>query len=888
MDQQRDRKPPVIARWILERILPRSIREFAMGDLEEDFRAMVESDGLHTARRWYFRQVAKCFVTRKSTRKEEASPRTGDPWRKTFLADVNYGIRVLLKKPGFFIASVLTLGIGIGASTAIFSAVNSVILKPFPFLDTDRIVTIWENNLKAQIPREDVSPANFLDWQDRQQVFEDMATMNPWGLDYTGGGEPETWQSALVSKGFFEILGVKPFLGRTFLPEEFQEGKNHVVVLSYGLWQRKFGGDRSVVGQTLSLDGEPTTIIGVMPSEFRLHFDAPDKEAFQPQVVSERWKYQRRATYLKVLAKLKPSVTLEQAQSSMKAIAAQLSMELPQSNGDVSVEVISLREHLIGKVQLAFWVLLASVGFLVLIGCANLANLQLARGLQRQQELAIRLAMGASRSRIVQQLMIENFLLALFGCVAGLLIAKWGIQMIVAAGPENIPRLNAMKLDWLVSLFATLLSFMTVLLFGLFPSLHVSRFALHRSLKKGAGSVIAGGISGRLRNALVVSQIAVAIILLVGAGLFSRSFTHLLQVNPGFTGNGVVALQAFLYYDRYQKPEGRLQFTNEAVSRLKAVPGVESVGITTALPFLDSSSGSSYPLIVEGQPVPPGQEPTAFLTVATEDYFKVLQIPLQMGRVFHPEDHANGPLTAILNEIAAKRLNLGSNPVGKRIQVQLGQKVSSMEVIGVVGSTRHEGLDQHHRPEFFLPYGKTPSGHVIFVVRTSTDPGPVIASLKRAIWEIDPSLPFYTVVTLEQLVRESTVERRFHLILLGSFAGVALLLCALGIYAFISFITSQRTGEIGIRMALGAQKPDIWRLITTDAVRLAITGIAIGIVVAFLLTRYVRSLLFEVQLLDPVTYAAGIMILLLVALLACLLPARRAMRIDPLTALRYE
>jgi putative ABC transport system permease protein len=889
MDRPREMNPPKAARWLLEWLLPEKIREFVMGDLEEEFQRLVHSNsGLRFARKWYWRQVAEwVFQTKRQSTNKPEQKLEGDGAGAFLWSDTKYGVRALLKRPVFLVVALLTLALGIGATTAIFSAVNAVILKPLPFPDSDRIVTVWENNLKDGIERDDVSPANFLDWQERQQVFDTMATFNPWSLAYTGGTEPETWLSALVSRDFFEILGVKPAYGRTFLPQEYQVGHNNVVVLSYRFWQRRFGGDRSIIGATLSLDGKPTLVVGVMPPEFRLHFQKPNNEVFQPQVMEEDWKFQRKATYLAVIGRLKPEVTLDQAQSAMETISFQLATEHPQTNSGVKANIVALREHLVGKVRLGLFVLLATVGFVLLIGSANLANLQLARCSERQREIAIRLAMGASRWRIVRQLMLENLILALCGCVAGLLVAKWAIRMIVLVGPD-IPRMDLMRLDPMMSGFALILSFLSVLLFGFLPALYVSRFDLQHSLKEGAANFLASGRSGkRLRDGLVISQIAIAIVMLIGAGLFSRSLINLLNVNPGFVRKQVVALQIFLY-DRYEKPEQQLNFTTQAISRLKRVKGVAQVGVTTALPFFDSSSTSSVPVAIVGQPVTSGEERTVFRTITTEDYFRVMRIPLQRGRLFNKTDHENGPFTTVINEAMARRLNLGENAVGNKIQVQSRSKVIEMEIIGVVGSLRHEGLDHQQRPEFYVPYGKSPSGAVIFVVRTSTDPGALTPSLKKAIWEVDRSLPFYRITTLEQLVEDSLTERRFHVTLLGSFAVLALCLCAIGIYGLISFITAQRTNEIGLRMALGAQRPDILKMITTHGIRLALTGIITGIVGAFFLARYLETLLFEIRPLDPITYFAVAAILMTVAILACLLPARRATRIDPIIALRCE
>jgi putative ABC transport system permease protein len=636
------------------------------------------------------------------------------------------------------------------------------------------------------------------------------------------------------------------------------------------------------------LDGEPTTIVGVMPPEFRLYSHNPEKEAFQPQLFTEDWKYQRRATYLKVIGRLKPGVSFEQAQSAMNTIAAQIAKENPRTNEGIRVNVVPIRKHFISKIRVALLVLSGAVGLVLLIGCANLANLQLARGSERHREIAVRLAIGASRLRVIQQLLIENLILASFGCALGIIVAHWSMKLIIMIAPDNIPRLETIRLDLVVLSFAAGLSFLNAIIFGLIPALHLSRFDLQHSLKDGSGTIMAPGqLRQNVRNILVVSQVAIAIVLLVGAGLFFRSMLNLLNVNPGFVKHGIVALQVFLYA-HYETPEKRVIFIREGISRLKRVPGVKGVGVTTSLPFFESSLNPSIPITLEGDPLPAGQERTAFLTVTMDDYFPLLGIPLKQGRFFNQADHENGPQVTIINEEMARKLNIKESPIGKKIQFQLRQKTSSFEVIGVVGSLRHDGLDRTQRPEFFIPYGKSPSGHVIFVVRTLTDPNALIPSLKSQIWSVDSTLPFYRVETMEQLISDSLTQRRFQLILLMLFAAVAVLLCAFGIYGLISFITSKRTNEIGIRIALGAQKIDIWKMIIQQGLRLTITGLIWGVIGAFLLTRYLASLLFEIKPLDPITYIGGCAFLLAVAVLACLLPARRAMRIDPLLALRYE
>jgi len=810
----------------------------------------------------------------------------------SIMQDLRYGLRTLLKNPGFTLVAVVTLALGVGVNTAIFSVVNGVLLRPLPFNQPERIVTLWENNLKDGIERDDVSPANFLDWRERSRSFEEMAFANPWSLDYTGKTEPETWRAARVSQGFFRILGAQAMVGRAFLPEEYETGRNQVVILSYGLWQRRFGSDPKVVGQKLTLDGQPMTVVGVMPPEFKLRLFDREEALWWPQTPDESMRQQRRATYLKVIARLKPGVSVEQARAEMSSIATNLGSEYPQTNAGVGVTTVSLTEQMTGHVRTALLVLLAAVGAVLLIACANVANLLLARGNEREREFAIRSAIGAGRGRLARQTLTESLLLAVLGCVGGALLAAWGIELIVALSPVNIPRIEQVRLDRATLLFVAGLSFLTALIFGLAPALQFSKPNLSNCLKEASQTATGGSTRRRLRGALVVSEIALALVLLVGAGLLIRSFSTLLKTDPGFAADKLVALQTFIG-DRYGKPDERAAYTQQVVEKMGSVPGVRAVGVTTALPFFESSIDSSYPFTVEGRPAPPvGQEPTAFATIANNDYFAVMGVPLVRGRPFSEFDKAGSAPVVMINETMARRHFRDEDPVGRKITVRGMQRGRAtpltFEIVGVVGDVRSEGLDKEPRPEYFRPYAQIPSSAITFVVRTDVDPANLLPTLKTRIWEVNATQPIYTVSVMADSIDASLKPRRFSLWLLSAFAALALALAVVGIYGVMSYATSQRTYEIGVRMALGAASNDILKLVLRQGMGLTLTGVGVGLLVSFALTRLMRGLLYGVGATDPLTFIVVSLLLAGVALLACYAPARRATKVDPMVALRRE
>jgi putative ABC transport system permease protein len=801
----------------------------------------------------------------------------------TLWQDVRYGFRMLAKRPGFTTVAVLTMALGIGANTAIFSVVNGVLLRQLPYKDPEKIVTIWQNSARSGIKRDDVSPANFLDWRERNRSFEEMSVIEPYSHSLTGEGEPESFKSWLVSDGFFKILGANALIGRTFLPEEHQPGNGQVIVLSYGLWQRRFGADKNLVGRQLILNGRPHTVVGVMPLEFQFPVE---REVWAPRPPRQSDQQNRGSTYMKVIARLKPGVTLAQAQEDMSAIAARLSQEYPQTNGEVGASVVPLPEQLTGHIRPTLIVLLAAVGFVLLIACANVANLLLVRGAERQREFAVRAALGAGRARLVRQLFTESIVLAALGGLCGLLLAYWGSDLILAFSPDHLLRGNRIGVDARVLGFALGVSALTALVSGLIPALQFSKPDLNEALKE-SGRTTSGSFARlRLRNFLVISEIALALMLLIGAGLLVKSFVRLLQVDPGFATERAVALEVHVW-GRYRTPEQRRNFFNESLGRISTLPGVEAAGAVSSLPFIEMDSSSAF--TIDGKPAPlPGHEPSAARMTAAGDYFRAMNIPLRQGRLFNSFDQADATSVILINETMARRYWPGESAVGKKIAVADEGETLKFEIVGVVGDVRHNGLDSEPRPEFFVPHQQNPSGSMIFVVRTASDPQALLPAIKNQIWAINKNIAFDRAVTINQLLTKSLEQRRFTLLLLGAFALIALVMAGVGIYGLISFSTRQRTHEIGVRMALGAQTGDILKMIVRQGMILTLSGVAAGLAGAIVLTRFLQSMLFGVSVTDPATFIVLSLLLTAVALAASYIPARRAMKVDPMVALRYE
>jgi putative ABC transport system permease protein len=820
------------------------------------------------------RQVAPEPIVLGTTRRRNM---IADLWQ-----DLRYGARMLLKQPGFTAVVVLTLSLGIGATATVFSVVDGVLLQALPYRDAAGIVTFSEVD-RRNGQSSPVSLGNFLDLQRRNQVFAEVAAARPWRFEITGQGEPEELSAWLVSDGFFRVLGVNALRGRLFTPEEYRAGNNQVVVLSYGFWQRRFGARPEVIGEKLSFGNVPFTVVGVLPPEVEF----PEKrELWSPFVIPNNAAQARGRGYLPTVGRLKPNTSMAQAQAAVEAIAKQLAVEYPRTNTNTELKAMPLREQLVGHVRPALLVLFGAVGFVLLIACANVANLLLVRGAARQKELAVRLALGATRRRLVRQLLTENLLLAALGTVIGVLLANWGVHFILRL-KEGLPRAGEVGMNWRVLLFAVLVSGLTALLFGLIPSLQFSAPDLQNVLKEGSQTTTPAGWLRRLRSGLTVAELALALTLLVGAGLLARSFVSLLRVDPGFRSDNVATLQVHIHRN-YPKPEQQAAFFERALEKISLLPGVQAACAASAPPLIKDSIDVEAKFGIEGRPQPAtGEEPTAFHTVVTAGYFETLKIPLRQGRLFNQTDNAGAAPVAVINDSLARRYWPHENPIGKRIAVQWNQP-AVREIVGVVADIRHTGFDSAPRPELFLPHLQQPFGSMAFVVRTVDDTAALLPALKQAIWSVNKDQVIRHSVTLEELISQTLEDRQFNLLLLGLFATIALVLALVGVYGLISSSTGQRLQEIGIRLALGAQREDILKMLMREGAGLIFCGVGLGLVGAFTLTRFLRKLLFGIEPTDPLIFLGISLLLVAVALLACYIPARRATKVDPVNALRYE
>jgi putative ABC transport system permease protein len=809
----------------------------------------------------------------------------------TLWQDLRYGFRTLLRKPGFTAVAVIALALGIGANTAIFSVVNSILLRPLGYKDPERLVTINHDypkiNLKAS-----VSAPGYAHYRDHAKSFESVAAMTGGNFNLTGGGDPERLNGSRITHNFFGTLGAKAAQGRVFLPEEDQPGKNKVVVLSHSFWQQRFGGDPGVVNKNITLNDEGYTVVGVMPPSFQFGreigqlIDLWTPIAFTPEQLSTN---NLTNEYLFVVARLKPEVTIGQAQAELDTLAANLRQQyMPgadRSHWGLTTQFF--RELVVGDIRLALWILMGIVGLVLLIACANVANLLLARASDRQKEMAIRTALGAGRWRVIRQLLTESALLAVIGGAIGLLLAWWGISALVKVNEAQIPRANEIGLDWRVLLFTLGVALLTGILFGLVPALQVSKTDLHETLKEG-GRTGASGARGWVRGTLVVLEMSLALVVLVCAGLLIRSFWQLQKVNPGFAPQGVLTMSVALPATKYKEPVQRANFFQEALARIRALPGVASAGGCSILPLSGNNSSGSFR--IEGREVPPGQSlPHGDRWAATTDYFPTMKIPIIRGRFFDDRDTMESQPVAIIDETMQRKYWPNEDPLGKRISFQGGQQQPIWrEIVGIVGHVKHRGLEGESRVQYYIPHPQMQSANMNLVVRTNADPASLTGAVRGAIRGLDKDLPIYRVKTLEQTVADSMAQRRFALTLLIAFAALAMVLAGVGLYGVMSYSVTQRSHEIGIRMALGARAADVLRLVVRQGMSLALIGVGLGVVGAFLSTRLMTTLLFGVKASDPLTFAALALALTLVALLACFVPARKATKVDPMVALRYE
>ena len=802
--------------------------------------------------------------------------------------DLRYGIRVLLRKPGFTVIAVIALALGIGANTAIFSAVNAILLRPLPYDDPERLVWIWEHNLASDIQQEPISFPNFSDYREQNQVFEDVAAFTRWRPVLTAGGEPERILAEQVSASLFSVLRVEAAAGRTFLHEEDRPGKNNVVILSHGLWERRFGSDKEVVGKTITLNGNPYTVVGVMSNDFR--HPAPD--ARRP---TELWtplgmdasRMHRRLDILNVIARLKPTASIEQARVEMGTIGARLDQQYPETNAGWGVTIIPLHERFVGDVRLAMLVLLGAVTFLLLIACANVANLLLVRSTARQKEIAIRKALGATRGRLIRQFLTESLLLAMAGGLVGSLLAVFGINILIALSPGNIPRIGEASLDVRVLGFTLGLSLLTGIIFGLAPALNASNPDLNESLKECGKNPGPGAGGGRLRSLLMIFEVSVALILLIGAGLMIKSFLRLQQVNPGFNPERVLTVELALPRSKYKENHQVLSFYKEVVNRVERLPGVEAAAAVSTLPL--GGGVSVLNIEVEGRPqLPAGHVIGAESQVVSPSYFRTMGVPLLKGRLFTDQDVEDAPGVIVINDVMADRYWPNEDPIGKRISLVDALTGPWLTVIGVVENVHQVTLDSEPYPQMYEAYSQNPGWGAALVVRAASDPMNLISAVRTQVSAIDKDQPLYNVRPMEQVLADSVSRQRFNMLLIGIFTAVALVLAAVGIYGVISYSVSHRSHEIGIRMALGARQADILKMVIEHGLKLALAGVGIGLVAAFILTRVMSSLLYGVSAIDPFTFASGAIVLIGVAVMACYIPARRAAKVDPMIALRYE
>ena len=805
----------------------------------------------------------------------------------TLRQDIRYAVRRLLKTPAFTAVALLTLALGIGANTAIFSVVHAVLLKPLPYADPERIVGIFH---LSDGQRSTMSGPNFYDVKTRAKTLQDVAAYSRTRVILTGQGEPVRLDSAEVSASMFDLLGVRPALGRTFHADENQAGRTVVAILSHSLWEQRFGGDRNIVGKRITLDGVVHEVVGVMPETFS--FPA-GRALWTPLLYDEDLTTkQRSAWWLNVIGRAEPGVPLEQVTAEVETIGRQLAVEYPTQNEGLGITAVSLHEAMVGNVRRAVLVLLGAVGCVLLIACVNVANLLLARAAARESEIAVRAALGAGRTRLIRQLLTESLMLGIAGGALGLLVAVWGVEALIAMEPAGIPRLGDVRVDRQVIAFTMGLSLLTGLLFGVVPALHSSRSALSSTLKEsGRGNLSSRG-GARMRAALVVAEVALAVMLLAGAGLLVRSFSKLTAVDPGFKVQPALAFDMSLPESRYAGEARQIAFFDELMPKLRALPGVEAAAAVISLPLSGTSLVLSFE-VAGRPPLPPAQQPAMQVRIATADYFQTIGIPLKRGRYFTADDRLGTTPVVVITEAAAQTYFPGVDAIGKKITLGWGRGPGKPraggEVVGIIGDIKDSGLAEPNPPQLFLPYRQWPVASMTVLMKTAVPPANVAEAARRAVYSVDASLPVGNTRTLEQVVARSISQPRFYMTLLAIFAGVAVLLAAIGIFGVLSYAVAQRTREIGIRMALGAHRRMVLGLIVREAMLMAAAGVVLGVVFALPLTKWlVATLLFETSPRDPVTFAAVALALGLIALAAAYIPARRATMVDPIVALRTE
>jgi predicted permease len=806
----------------------------------------------------------------------------------TLSQDFWLALRKLRKSPGFTLIAVLTLALGMGANSAIFSVVDAVLLRPLPMPEPERLVHVYSVSPNSRKGKGDTSALDFRDLREKSRSFTELAVADSTDLSLTGAGaEPERLQGTVVSAGFFQVLGTSPLVGRTFLPGEDEPGRSRVVVLGHALWQRRFGGNPDVLGKSLEVGGTPYTVIGVM----RPGFDFPSKSQLWVPVTWEGDLLEpsnRGAHWLDVYGRLAPGITVAGAQAELVTLTRELEAQYPRTNTGYSAAVVPLQEDLVGEVEPALLLLLGAVGLVLLIACANLSNLLLARAVSREGEISVRLALGATPGRIVRQLLVESFVLALIGGAAGLLVASWGLDVLVALGPKDIPRLEQVGIDGKVLGFSAGLSLLTAMLFGLFPALQAARAELGHSLREVGRS--STGVRHRARNVLVVSETALAVVLLVAAGLLLKSFVRLQQVDPGFRSGHVLTMDLALPESTY--PFGSPatgSFYDTLLERVRALPGVEAAAATYHLPLSGRNITTNVRDMSRPEPTPE-QRQLAQVRFVTPDFFEVMRIPLKRGRQLTAQDGERGHYGVVISEEAARRYWPGEEPLGRTVEIGMsfGNGPMGGQVVGVVGDVRHQGMATEPFPEVYVPFGQARANDMSLVVRTAGEPLALASSVRAEVRALDKNLPVVHVRTLETLLGDAVAQPRFLMALVGTFAALALVLAAMGLYGVVTFAVSQRTRELGIRMALGADAHSVLRLVIGQYLQLTAAGVALGLVLAFVASRLLAGLLYSVQAADPWAYAGVTVLLVGVALVASFLPAYRATRIDPVIALKHD